>query len=474
VTFVGGFYKSKRTVAKRLQVHRYQSPAGSGTFVPTVPRTADNTLAWIDSQETTSYRSRGRKGDEEIIPSNSAEFIELQNQDKENPLHRVTYDVGHPFTTIRVTRDGGFNDGGYMDLYDSGPPDRVTRVSHLHPDFFYNYNGFRNGNSDPDPDWFFGTNSDNNSGNRLLNAAAPNRPNASAATALGEILLSGLPTFNVIRALREGTEIARSAGSQYLNVQFGWLPLVSDTVKIVKALLNASKILQDFAAGSGQITRRRRSLFPQQFSQVFTGANVNGGNAAFLSSYAPDGSLIRSFSGGFTASVAAADLEVAVNAERRTSFSGAFTYYVPNFDGTLMQDLSAFEARANVLLGTRLTPEVLWELTPWSWLIDWLVGLQANISVATRFDSEGLVLRYGYLTVIDRVSVNALYAVSGNHPITPHGTYKKSAFTRMTYFRMRRIKSTPFGFGLDTATFTAPQWSILAALGMTRAPRILK
>jgi hypothetical protein len=38
--------------------------------------------------------------------------------------------------------------------------------------------------------------------------------------------------------------------------------------------------------------------------------------------------------------------------------------------------------------------------------------------------------------------------------------------------RKERWKATPYGFGLNMAGFTDQQWAILAALGMTKSPRI--
>jgi hypothetical protein len=182
--------------------------------------------------------------------------------------------------------------------------------------------------------------------------------------------------------------------------------------------------------------------------------------------------MLGSSGGGFSASVGAGGT-VVVHARQDRWFSGSFTYYVPEAGQGFFQDLSRFEALANKLLGTRFTPEVLWELAPWSWLIDWFFGVQNNISVATRFQSDGLVLNYGYLMVRDRVTVNHLFDVVYRKDQATLNA-RKSAFERVTYDRKRRVKSTPFGFGLNPGDFTARQWSILAALGMTKSPGKLR
>jgi hypothetical protein len=74
--------------------------------------------------------------------------------------------------------------------------------------------------------------------------------------------------------------------------------------------------------------------------------------------------------------------------------------------------------------------------------------------------------------VSDRVIVSSLFSV--RHVKSGGGTVDRPAFTRVMVEQKRRIKSTPFGFGLSPGSFTARQWSILAALGMTRGPRSLR
>jgi len=40
--------------------------------------------------------------------------------------------------------------------------------------------------------------------------------------------------------------------------------------------------------------------------------------------------------------------------------------------------------------------------------------------------------------------------------------------------KKERAKATPYGFGVDPATFSEWQWSILAALGLTLGPHKMR
>jgi len=477
---MGGIYTSKRNIAKRPQVALRQTPPFTGPWTDYgAPSSVYNgKKATIDTQVTTSYRSRGRLGDIELTPTNSAEFIILE-QEKGN-FKAPGYDIGHEFNSQKITRDWGFNDGGFADIYydgsSTGSPSSIYRLSHPVPDNRYIHNGVNRACvADPIPEWFI-TTDDVSSGKALLNSAAPNRPSASLAVSLGELLFGGLPSLSELYKLANRTSAIRAVGSEYLNVSFGWFPLIADITKIVNALLNAQAILDNFARNSGQFVRRRRSLPPIEQTYLYEGGSVIESGANSLQFYNADGSLYSAPSGGFTA--ATIGTVVSISAKQERWFSGAFTYYVPEAGHGIIGDLQRFEALANKLLGTRLTPEVLWEIAPWSWLIDWFVGIQNNISVATRFSEDGLVLNYGYLMVRDRVTVNSLYRTrytsKANSSAPLNFDTRKNSFSRVTLDRKRRIKSTPFGFGLNPSSFTARQWSILGALGMTRGPKTLR
>jgi len=134
--------------------------------------------------------------------------------------------------------------------------------------------------------------------------------------------------------------------------------------------------------------------------------------------------------------------------------------------------LLEFEEKANHLLGLDLTPELLWQLTPWSWLIDWKLHIGNSIKSFSALQTDGLVVRYGYLMIeqhqkktvgINNLIVRQNGAQSVVHPSFSYHTLMKE-----------RFRATPYGFGIDLNSLTLRQWSILGALGMTRTPTSLR
>jgi len=148
-------------------------------------------------------------------------------------------------------------------------------------------------------------------------------------------------------------------------------------------------------------------------------------------------------------------------------FSGAFTYYLsPGKD--LLGRMVRYEQLANKLLGSRLTPEVLWELAPWSWLVDWFVDIQTALRTATLLENDGLVVRYGYLMrTTARVNTVTVDRIRFKPKTLYNIAHSKHLLVK------ERARSTPFGFGLNPNTFSARQWAILGALGLTKAPKTL-
>ena len=145
-------------------------------------------------------------------------------------------------------------------------------------------------------------------------------------------------------------------------------------------------------------------------------------------------------------------------------FSGSFTYYLPPEKA----GYKSFDAYAHRLYGLRLDIDLIWKVAPWTWAADWITNFGDNVRNVAAFSNDGLVMRYGY--VMEKTTTVVEYALNGLKLYGQPPLNLKQAFITQT--KVRR-KATPYGFGLDPGTFTAKQWSIIAALGISKAPRSL-
>jgi hypothetical protein len=254
----------------------------------------------------------------------------------------------------------------------------------------------------------------------------------------------------------------KGIGEEHLNVQFGILPFISDVQKFAYAFKNAAKLLKQYRRDSGRIVRR--GILPDD--RLYTSTKVVNVNGSQFHS-TPDG-LDPDFTGSEWLSMTDRGI-VAVKLSRtlleQFKFTGAYSYLVSE-DDSFLGRVESYAQQANKLLGTNISLDVIWELTPWSWLADWETNIGTNITNLVALGQDNLVLRWGYLqrhtTCVDTMTMPANYF--GSHP---------SLDWFNAYSRKERVKATPFGFGLNTAGFTDRQWAILGALGVTHAPKTL-
>lgn len=310
-------------------------------------------------------------------------------------------------------------------------------------------------------------------GTRAIKATTPTKPGASLATTMSElaVLLPTLPGAIFDKPLqfrprsggrKERTETstrdkASRLSQEYLNWVFAISPTIADTKAAAKSLLNASTRLAQLHRDSEKVVRRN-FRFPDEvktsYKDEMTTINFWG---------IPTTSVgWLSFNEGQQAR-----LQTTTTSTVETWFSGAYSFWYGVDESTLGR-LKGFERDASTLLGTRITAETLWELTPWSWLSDWYGTIGNSIANAERFQNDSLVLRYGYLmrkrTDVVTYTVTGLKFRQGNTDPGPISV----TLTRVTKERKR---ASPYGFAMKDTDLSASQWSILAALGMTKGPR---
>lgn len=302
-------------------------------------------------------------------------------------------------------------------------------------------------------------------GREAIQKTIPTSPHANLATLLGE-LREGAPSIPLSSIIRGQGRAANNIGSEYLNVEFGWKPMIKDIEKLANAVLDSSQILAQYRRDSGKQVRRRRSNPGIEILNEFTELE---NQPCYVSGHRPDSYRAVYFDPGPQGQPPGyGTYSLTDKTEHFVWFSGAYSYFLE--DGNAIWDrMSRYEQLANKLLGSRITAEVIWELTPWSWLTDWFADMGILISNASALSDDGLVLKYGYLMcksirTVD-ISVTGLALKRGR--IGP-----VSASFRT--IRKERIRSTPYGFGSNPDDFTLRQWAILAALGLTKAPRSLR
>lgn len=296
-------------------------------------------------------------------------------------------------------------------------------------------------------------------GSTAIARTIPTNPIAGAAVFLGE-LREGLPSMVGKSLWKSRLRDYRKIGDEYVNVQFGWKPMISDIQKFAEAARTSEKVLAQYRRDSGRNVRRRYE-FPRVEERK---VEVLDPTTTALAPY-PCGGTIADHS--YFSSGASQKLTRTTYTSYEVWFSGCFTYYLDPGDTALGRAKRASQEAAK-LYGTRLTPETVWNLAPWSWAADWVTNLGDVIHNFAAFSSDGLVLRWGY--VMEKTIHEVTHELTGLVPKNGNVPSTLSETRRTT--RKSRIGATPYGFGIDMGNLNPSQYAILAALGISRGPRV--
>lgn len=268
-------------------------------------------------------------------------------------------------------------------------------------------------------------------GTKAISIATPNNPSFSLANTVGELRADGLPAIIGSGLLKERTKFLKGSGSEYLNVEFGWKPMMNDLRDFARTVKHSNEIIAGYREGSNRKIRRRHQFKPETETRSYSG---NGYHSPIDPGYGTSGSVVES-------------------RETRSWFSGAFRYHVPT--GTdVVSNLVRYESYANKILGIRLTPSTVWELAPWSWAADWFANTGDVLKNISNLGTDGMVMQYGYQMTHVKNS-KTVSTISGE------------VYTR-TQEQKRRIPASPYGFALTFDGLSNRQKAVVAALGLTK------
>lgn len=189
----------------------------------------------------------------------------------------------------------------------------------------------------------------------LLSRANPLRPAVNAPGALWETVkdLPGL-IFN------RGLTILKTAGNLNLQFQFGWKPLLADLKKLIDYEATLAKRLKTLATlRASQTVTNKVSL--EKFKDTETRELVLNLGVGY-------------FGGGV-------DLVFDVVVETEMERWGCVQYSSPELANPgVLSKLTAAEEKweaIRTLYGLYWkNPSALWEIMPWSWMVDWLLPIQ--------------------------------------------------------------------------------------------------
>jgi hypothetical protein len=280
-------------------------------------------------------------------------------------------------------------------------------------------------------------------GASLVSKLAPTAPHNSVYTSLGELRNDGLPSIPFLSFLKGGS-IAKNAGGEYLNYQFGIAPTISDVKNILETVKKADKLWKQYLRDSGRLVRRRFDMDPEKETVTEILATepwiipVNT-SSSHWSSVGP--------------------VTAVTEITRKRWFSAAYLYYV---DKSSLAGMEGFLEKANYLYGWKPSPSATYNLTAWSWLLDWFTNTGDVIDNVSLYLEDPFLVRWAYIME----ETSAVKTISQSL-VSSQGQSVTASMRFTTHIKKRR-RVNPFHLGFKGGALNGHQLAILAALGLTK------
>lgn len=246
----------------------------------------------------------------------------------------------------------------------------------------------------------------------------------------------------------------KELADQFLNEQFGWAPFVGDALDLWRAYNRQEKRFAEIFAQNNTWNHRTRTLFNiEEESEPVVIDNFAGNCYPVLTDqyYRSSGTWVTS--------------KLYTVTKRKVWGSGSFKFYAPEFDPSNRASEGMYGDVMRLLhyYGARVSPTVVWELTPWTWLVDWGTNTGKVLDNITSTVFDRLVSKYAYVMCLSNFFVfndTTIHLKGGD----VHCVWNQHVVSK------RREAAHPYGFGLLDGNLSARQTMILAALGLSRRP----
>jgi len=278
----------------------------------------------------------------------------------------------------------------------------------------------------------------------------------SAIKELSTLILGGK---NLGQTLKQ---LARLGGDHYLQWKFNVAPLISDVQGIYRALANYERRINDLITRSGKLRTCHYSKSLDDGGVIVSDWTTEGGMPYPLSK---EGHGTYYLSG--------------LKSERRTVNTMPTKFHAQIQYNYLYDGFQREHAHVLALLdalGVNLNPAIIWNAIPWSFVVDWLIGVSRwldNLKIG-NMEPKINILQYSWsvkrerrIFVDLRVKANKYYSgySSGQYP----AEYMSSPGILETSYR--RQCGLPARSWFETSGLSSTEFSLGAALVITRSRR---
>jgi hypothetical protein len=291
-------------------------------------------------------------------------------------------------------------------------------------------------------------------GTRAVASASPVNPVTETAQNAAELYREGIPVPG--RAYATGGLNPKTTGKTYLEVQFGLNPFLQWAKSMGTSIRKYKKLTSTLERNSGKQVRRRRQLYSNTYSTVVYDEALGSAPVWRMNLGNYDISQYIDWS--------SARVIVTDTFHSTCNFSGAFTYYLAPQLGSFNKIENALQ-KFNLAFGTSADIDVMWEVTPYSWLVDYFANIGQILANVTDAAQYSQVMKYGYIMHDLRarrvIRITGAKAKGSNTPLD-------LVTSDVTRRKKTRMSANPYGFGVTMDQLSPQQLAILSALGFAK------
>lgn len=298
--------------------------------------------------------------------------------------------------------------------------------------------------------------------NRYFAATAPDRAGASIGVTLIELIRGDIPTLlkNFQEMMAYYKTFRNYVGSETLNIMFGWTPLIQEWANVIKVGMALERVVYY------ESFRRKRNWDGPSFNRETTRTrSINSIGTPYGNASAPKQGAVTT-STGFGKTYATQEFEMAVEDYHLTSkYTGLAKA------GRRAESFSDQAMDVAKRMGVVDDPRLIWDLTPYSWLVDWFTTMGASISNAQVYApfSGKYTSDYAYMTTKHTYLVEGTLLRATTGPDSYFRDFSvTSGKSSLNSVSLWRARATPFGFGTQLGSLSASQFAILVALGFAK------
>jgi hypothetical protein len=281
------------------------------------------------------------------------------------------------------------------------------------------------------------------------NRFKPAKPRVSLSIALVELKDAPQLLFKKLNSFR-------SLGNNYLALEFGWKPFLSDIRRWFASISKIDAQIAYLRNNNGKRIRRGGTLL--ETKNQIAGPTTTY-SAMHKYSVTPWFDFCMSTNNMSKTTETVEDI--------KCWFKGSFRYYIPGLESQKWGKYRAIRQLWDLELG----PEQVYNLIPFSWLVDWFSNLGDVVSNLASSMEDNLVADYAYVMYSKTKQIRTTYSWSAWQQTESGGPIKWAPHTAGNIIETSaksRVAASPFGFNWEFPDFTAWQLSILSALGISR------